>query len=419
MLIYLKKLKEDQVFFGTAVVTAGMLFGSIFNYALQFFLGRAFTLAEFGTFNSLLSLANIVLVPAGVLALSIIKLVTELKAQNSFDVLTNLLHKMTLIALGVGFLTFALVFGARNAIAHYFNITDSAAVSMFGIYMGVSFLLIAPSAYLQGLLRFKGFSFHSTFSGFLRLFITALFVILGYGVAGAYAGISVAVFASFLTALLILKKNLHTYSPTPLWPYFRRILVFSVPVLLIRISMTSLNNIDLVIVKHFFDHDVAGLYASLVTVGKILLFGTGLIATVMYPIIADAYAKKEDYMPKFWKFLWVQVVLVVAGVGIFMLLPALITVVMFGQSYLPSAEFLPRFSIFVGFYVLVNFLSMFLLAIEKTSVALVLVLGGIIQLVLLNVYNTSIVGVININIAVTALLLLVMCAYLLKVPKYD
>jgi len=175
--------------------------------------------------------------------------------------------------------------------------------------------------------------------------------------------------------------------------------------------MIALNNMDVILVKRFFDSDLAGYYSGTVTLGKIFLFGASMIATVMFPQVSKVYAENGDYFGKFKQFLAIQIVLVFGGLAIFFVLPRPITLLFFGERFLTSVDYLPKFSIFVGLYVLVNFLVMFFLAIEKGIVALFLVGAVAVQFILISFIHTNLNQIININIIVVSVLHLVLWLY--------
>ena len=53
----LLSIKNNPELTGTLYVTVGTLLGSFFSYLLQFFLGRMFSVEDYGSFNAFLSLS--------------------------------------------------------------------------------------------------------------------------------------------------------------------------------------------------------------------------------------------------------------------------------------------------------------------------------------------------------------------------
>ena len=51
----------------------------------------------------------------------------------------------------------------------------------------------------------------------------------------------------------------------------------------------------LILVKHFFSPHDAGIYAGLSLIGRVIFFFSAPIASVMFPVIVQKYARKENY----------------------------------------------------------------------------------------------------------------------------
>lgn len=398
----------------TIIVTVGSFTGSVFAYLLQIFLGRWLSVENFGVFTALLSLYVVIGVLATAASTALIRLVSKLAASNKFDVLTHLFIELSLGVLGLGVILFLLIVLLKVELGNFLSISNFSLFLYFGGFVGISFLNVLPTAYLQGLLRFKAYSFFITASQLLRLLFSVVAVILGFGLPGVFVGLGLSIVVSFLLGTLILKRNFISFKKSSLRPHFKGFITFAWSVLFVQVGMTLLNNIDVILVKHFFSSFTSGIYAGLLTIGKVLLFGAGTVSVVMYPMISSAYDKGEDYMEKFKILLFLQVFVVVVGVVIFTIFPNIITRVMFGEAYLASAEFLPRFVLFVGVYVMTNFMILFLLAINKVRVFLFLIPAIIAQIVLISLFHDSIVSIVNVNLAVSASLLLGVVLYSIK-----
>jgi len=405
----------------TVIVTIGILIGSFFSYLLQFFLGRSLSVEDYGTFNAMLSITYLVGVPSAVFGTSIIKISSELLAKKRFDKLTSLFTRLNLYALYAGTLLFVILFLLKNQISNYLNIEESMLIIPLGIYLGLSYINIVPASYLQGLMRFKAYAFYVGASSFIRLIIPTALVFLGFRVYGIFYGFSLGLILSFVLSYILLKKNLtanEDMKEEDLYEHYKRILSFSSSVIFINFGLMALNNLDMIMVKKFFDNDLAGYYAGTVTLGKIFLFGAGTVATVMFPQISNLYAKKSKLLySKFLKLLAIQVLFVFLGTIAFSIFPKLLTVLFFGDRFIHSVNFLPHFSIFIAIYVLINFMVLFFMAIDKTKVFIVLLLATVSQYLLLLRYHSSIAQVININISISLGLLILLISYLFYIRK--
>ncbi len=416
---FINNIFGNNILSGTAIVTLGVLISSVFSYLLQLALARPIlylhapllTVSDYGTFNTLLSYYSIFAIPITVFSLSLVKISSELKVEERFDKLTHLFWSLTFTSLAIGSTIFLFLLIFRNYISAYSNINNPELFLVLGIFICVSFLLIAPGAYLQGLLRFKGFATFAVLGSFLRFIVPVAFVYFGLGVSGVYIGMSIAVIITFLFSILILKKNFTPYKPLNVKPEFKRLLNLSGSVFFINLGLLTLNNVDIILVKKYFEGDVAGYYSSLVTVGKILLFGAGAVAIVMFPQITQLYNSGKHVLSTFRKFFLIQLIVIFIGIAVFSFFSEFIVNLFFGSSFLPAVAYLPKFSLFVGLYVIINFMVLFLLSVNKHRVFFLQIPVSILQFLLLSAFHDSISTVIDVNIIVSILLLLAIGVY--------
>lgn len=413
-------LFKNPTLAGTFFVALGTFIGSVFSYLLQIGLGHLLTIEDFGVFNAFLSLLTIFSIPVGAISVALIKKVSELLAQNNFYLLQKLFWSFSKLSLIFG-LVLALFFVLlREQVSWYLKVHEPTLILVFSGVLAVSFINTAPLSYLQGLLRFKAFAFISVFSQFLRFLIPMFLVYLGYRVSGAYGGLIFVAVLTFITSYFLLKKNLSTKTPASntnhnnLKPIYKALLLFSVPVFLTNSGAALLNNIDIIMVKYFFSPYQAGVYAGLVTMCKVFLFGASIVQTVMFPQISHLYALGANYKPRFLKFLFLQILIILAGLLVFTLFPSQINTLMFGGKYADSVPFMPAFAVFVSLYILITFFSMFLLAINKTRAFFIILPACALQIFLIYTFHQSLFSVVKANLAAALFACLFITMYVVK-----
>jgi O-antigen/teichoic acid export membrane protein len=173
-----------------------------------------------------------------------------------------------------------------------------------------SFRLLASSYVMEALLKFVG---------------AVLLVEFGFGALGAIVAISFSVIcAYFLPVPADLKAKTGVRVATSLGEAVQAVVFF--------VGQVIISNCDIVLVKHFFRPDTAGLYAAVALVGRVVYFASWMIVSAMFPISAGAGAEEH---PK--SILAVPVVLVVAISGSFVavmaLAPDFVLRLVFGASF--------------------------------------------------------------------------------------
>jgi len=418
MIEKLKGMRSNKDILDTVIVGSATLFGSVFSYLLQFVLGRKLSVSDYGTFNTLLSLSSMVGVFGAVFGTALIKVNAEIFAKKNDDKLKSLFIDSVKFSLTVGVIAFLIIFSLREFISKYLNVGDSFLITLFGVSVGLGFLSVIPNSYMQGTQEFKKYSLFHIFSLFLRFLIPTIFVFMGFGLRGVYSAAPISSITAFLFGLFILGLNLKNLKKVDVSDSFKKIFSFGSTVILVNFSMMALNNIDLIMVKRFFSPTDAGYYAGTMTLGKILLFGAGAVSIVMFPKIIELYSNGEYFMGRLKKLLLFLIGILIAGVFCYQVFPGVITNLFFGKAFENSVKYLPLFSVFVAFYVLINFLVMFFLAIDKRKVGFLLLPGVLVQYILLNLFHETLWDVINIDIGVSIFTLLLLGVYFyFSVPK--
>jgi len=269
--------------------------------------------------------------------------------------------------------------------------------------MGFSYFIIVPLSYLQGYLRYRSYSLTNVVSSFFRFLFPVTLLYLGFGLTGVFSGMLMSTVISYAVGRFMLRRNLKEKGNYDMSSDYKKLFIYSFPLLFINLSLILLNNIDLIVVKRLFSSIEAGYYAGTITLGKILLFGSSTVSSVMFPKVANEYSQNKPLTKTFTRLFLLQVLIVVVGTVIFSTLPGILTNLFFGDKFAGSVQYLPGFSVFIAIYVLVGFLILFMMAIEKTYISVLLLLTVLVQYILLN-KSHSVSEVISINISVVSVL---------------
>lgn len=400
----IRLLFADKLFAGSFLVLVASIGSAAMNYLFHLLMGRFLAPAEYGVLMSLLSLSYLTGVPGSTLVTTATKFASKYKAREDFDAVTNSLYWATKVVAVFGFLLFVIAFILRTKIAGFLKISDPALVVLFFLSILITLLGSAPRGFLQGLLRFKAFSFVSLFTTFFKLALGVGFVLLGWGVFGAVGGLVGSSLLGLLVAIALLRKNLR-------WPFkknsfsSREILAYAAPTVLVLLCFQSLYNIDVILVKHFFPSHQAGIYSSAVTLGRIIYFGLSSIATVMFPMVSEKLEQGQNFAGIFKKSFALVFAGAVVGWLIYTLVPSLLVTSFFGVSYAEAIPYLSSFALFMGVFSLVHFLIQFFLSIRDFRFVPALVGAALLQIFLIWNFHTNLQQVIHVNIGVAGLTL--------------
>jgi hypothetical protein len=68
----------------------------------------------------------------------------------------------------------------------------------------------------------------------------------------------------------------------------------SMQAIIFFVGQVIINNVDILMVKHYFAPSEAGIYAAVALVGRLLYFATWSVTSAMFPISAGSAAEKES-----------------------------------------------------------------------------------------------------------------------------
>lgn len=387
----------------TIYVTVGVLVSSFFSYLLQWFMGRQLSVPDFGTFNTLLSMGAIISVPTTVLSTSIVKRVASLLGRNDFSKINAFYWNITSVNAFLFLSVFLLLVVFRQQLLGFVGLKNNVLSLVFAFYVGLTFFQSAPYAYVQGLLLYKRYSFYVALTAFFRFLIPSVmiyFSVIENSLIGVFTGIVGSIILVYLLSFPLLKRYIYPVVKLNTKDELIKALKFSVPVMLTNVALMALINNDLILVKRFFSAEDAGYYAGAVTLGKILLFSASAVSVIMFPKIAALKETGHGMKKAFHQLLALQVAIVLAGLLVFVSFPKLIALAFFGDKFINSVQYLSLLSIAITFYVVLNFLVLFLLAVDVTNVYVFLLPILITQYGLITIYHPDIFTVIKINISI-------------------
>lgn len=407
----------NPVLFGSTVVSASLFIASIFSYILQVLLARYLSVEDYGIFNVLLSISVIFSVFSGVLSTSLIKTTSELKSTGQFKKLTELFIDLIRWIFLSTILLVITSYIFRDLLANFFQISEPVLFVYLSILVASSLINVVPASYLQGFLRFKAFSLYNILYGMLRTALPFTLLLMFNSLKAIFIGLSLSTVFAFIVGTLLLKKNFHRYEKEGSRDLFKKIANFGGPVLLITLGMMALNNIDLVLVKRFFNDYETGIYSGVITIGKVFLFGASTIPVIMLPQISEAYYKNSNVLSVFYNFLTIQFFIIVMGLIVFIFFPTQITLLMFGSKFIDAIPYIPEFSIFIALYILINFLTTFFLGIGETNVYVLHIVAVALQIFFVQLFNDSLSSIILVNVSVCLFLLISLVIFFMKTIK--
>lgn len=409
MIGQLKKIIQNPLFFGSALMILGSNATNFINYIYHLGMGRLLGPADYGELTALLSLVGLLGMLPSSLGLVIVKYISASESAQVLRLVNWFHQKMLIMALIIALLTLV----STPWIASFMHVSNP----IFLIGLGASFLFTLPSllykSTLQGLLHFKQMIISTLSETTIKLILGVILVYLGFSVGGALTAFIMAGVSGLILSRYFLKKYLKDAAVVTdvLDLDARPIISYILPVLIQSVAITSLYSTDLVLVKHFFPSYQTGLYAAFSTLGKIIFFGAGPISAVMFPMISKRQATGKRYKTVFLYSFFLTFGLSLGILAIYWLFPDLVIKALYGPLYLQNSYLLIWFGAFATLFTLSSILISFHLSLGQTTVVALPFLAAILQFTGIWLYHDSIKTVITVSFGTVVLLFIGLLLY--------
>ncbi|GAB6037238.1 oligosaccharide flippase family protein [Fundidesulfovibrio butyratiphilus] len=387
------------------VILVLMNSGNLFNYLFQMVVGRAMTPDEFGAFNALNSSTVIIAAPMGIVPLIMARFTAAFslegmgRVRGLFGAALKTACLCSVLAVFVGFWLAPLL---RN----FLHLDSLTPVYIMLAMLAVSLILPVPWGMLQGLQRFTGYGLAGASNAGMRLASSFVWVVgMGLGVyGGMLCGLTGMICQAALAFFFL--RDLYPVQAEPLPRGFHgEVGRYSAALVVSSVVTMCLNNLDLVLVRHFCSELESGFYSTAAILGRIAFYGPNVLLSVLFANVAQEQASGEENL----KGLWILLGITVALAGGYALCCAVgakyVVAILFGAQYAASAPLLVVISLAMALLATANVFFVFFQARGEFGFMWVQGLGVALFAGLVSAYHTSAMQVAEMLLASLAFIL--------------
>lgn len=366
------------------------------------FLGKVYY-GEVATIISILGLVGIVQLTLG---LTVVKFIASEKTKTG---LKNLVKWINWWGLCLGAFLGLVFLIATPLLTNFLNIQQPLALYLLSPIIFFFMISTTQRSVLQGELKFGRLVLSFMAEVIIKIVFTIIFIMLGFSVLGAIGAVLIGIVIGFVVTQIYLLPYL--VGKRGARPSISPILKYSLPVLMQGLALTSMYSTDLLLVKHFFPPDVAGVYASLAVLGRVVFFGVSPITHTMFPIVARRFSHGQPYHRIFYSSVVMIVALTLGVVIFYKFFPQIPIIILYGESYIVGAPFLWLFGVFMMLLAIAMLFTQFYLSVGRTKIVGLFGIAAVLQMVLIWFIHPSIEAVIQLSILSAALLVLSLFVY--------
>lgn len=387
------------------LITIGLF--NFLNLLFHFISGRLLGNVLYGTFAAIMGIVYIFNIPCEAIQIIMSKYVIE--SANEKGKIKSLLKgglKNFFFFSLIGFIIF-LIF---SPLIGKFLLVETPMIIMAGFIIITGVLVSVNRGVLQGLKKFSSLGFNFLWDGIIKLGFGVLLILIGIHVYGALFGLIVGGLFAFLISFIPLRDIMKSKSEKV---SIKGIFSYSLPVIISIASITIFYSIDLILAKRFFP-DLAGQYAVISMLGKIIFFGTAPIGKAMFPLVSERNHKKENSSSLLKKSILFVLILALFAWLIYILFPKEIISLLYSEEFLglSSYLFLPAAAMIL--LSLSNVFVYYNLSLDKRHINYSLIFFVVMQIMLLSIFNSSILQFMIVNIIGNALFFIFLFSFSLR-----
>jgi O-antigen/teichoic acid export membrane protein len=392
------------LFVSTLIVNIG-------NYGLNVALARWLGPVGFAEANIIAIIAMLFSFVGMGLQLMTTRFVSEYNAENKSEESLSFLKYVKSSSIKVGLIATVVMLIFSTLVASYLNFESSMPLIIIFVGIVPYFLMSVHRGYHQGVQDFKKLAFTYMIEMIVRLVLT-----IGLLIAFLDQNISTEIVAlGFLASFFVtyLQSNVKSDSQFVLSPEVRsRIIKVIALISFYELSQILINNSDVILVKHYFDNENSGLYASIALIGRAVFFATWIVVTILFPKVIDKEKRGESHQHLFFNSLIIVFVIDVVFVAICYLLGEFIIGVAFGEAYLSVSSLLWQYTLSTSLFALANVFVYYFMSLQKYLPVYISIAAGILQIICISFFNEgSLESVIRIQLLFMSLLLVSMIIY--------
>ncbi len=325
-----------------------MMLTNLLNFIFNFYLGRKLNFEQYG----IVTLINTVWLLLGVIAISLAQsvnhrtsfLALRFDPQTATTFFRATKRKIIIAGTVISLLWLICVPG----LTAYFQLPSSKPLLIFTPIILFGYLAAIEKGFMQGNIAFKALSAVLIGEALFKIVIAVIFVQAGQP-GLAYLSIISSVVFSFLIAVSFSYryKKSNAIPDISASKFPNR---FMLAALISSISLTAFVSIDILLSKHYLSPKLAGEYAVLSLIGKMIFYFGSLFNVFIITFVGRSEAKGEKTNPIFLRFFIATATICALGAGTLIVFGHTILPLIFGPKALAVVNYLPEYAAAIGIF---------------------------------------------------------------------
>lgn len=369
------------------------------NYLYNLIVGRMLGPSGFADASLLVTMLLVLSFLAMTFQLTAAKFSAEMDGEES-QLLVSLMSRYGLVVGAVISLCMVLF---SNQLQLFFQSQSAWMYIIFALCVPLYFLMSVGRGHVQGIRNFRQLSISYQVEMLIRLCGTvALLRLLDVDPA---ISISLGILASVALGYLPI-RNKRVMPISSAGRITKTLLVFATYTLVYELSQVLINNTDILLVKHYFAAEEAGLYAALAMIGRVVFFIAWMFAMILLPHVVAAEKAGKDSRSLLWKYVGYTAILGAIITGVSYILPELIVHILFGTAYVEIASLLWLYALATSLFAVANMFAYYFLSRSVYGPIYLTFIVGLLQIFGLVAFHDTLLQVVLLQLVLMGILLI-------------
>jgi O-antigen/teichoic acid export membrane protein len=352
----------------SSIIFVGSILSGGFSYLFNLLSARLLGPEQYSQVTAILALFTVASVGSSAILIVAMRYLGELYYVERYRALRQTYWHLMKQSLGLAAVFFIIGVILVVPLVKFFAIQAPLPVIIAFLSFFFSFAVSVSRGLLQGSQRFVSISVSTTTEMAVRVLTLVILVKLGFGLVSALwavvlgSCISLFVTSRPVSKIMDLAEN-DSCQEDYVLPQ-KELLSYAWQTFITSFFLNIFLSLDILLVKRYFTGEIAGKYAALSSVAKLIFFLTGPVVSVMFPMISEKRTKGEKHYRALGLSIIVTSVVALLVLGVFSLFPYLVIKILYGQTYTTYSNLLPQVGLFIVFYVLINLFVNYFIAIK-------------------------------------------------------
>jgi len=367
---------------------------SIGGFAFHAIASRKLGVDAYGTLYALISLYGLASLPVSVFTPVVTRYSAEFGALHDDAHVRGLIGFIMRVFVVLGAAYVIAGFTLAGPLASFLHVAPWE-IPIVGVMSAVATLSSTMRAIGQGVHAYGAYTLSMASEGLFKVLALLVFVSIGLTTLGATGAFLCGMTAGAAFIALPLFKRYRGMTSAPVHLDWRRIFATTAGAAVLTLTMAAMGFADVLIVKHVFPANDAGLYSAASLCGKILLYFVGFVPAVLVPQVTHRHARGEQTRKILWGSVLFIAIVSAIGVLAFHYAGFLVLHILTGHAFDAALPLLPIYAAAMAALAMTYSLGSYGISTHRLAFVVPLLLATAGTLVLIALFHPTLMAVVD------------------------